>query len=165
MFYPGTLWSKRIKHLVVLSTITLNLYVMRIQDRIIELSNELASKAESISTPAEYAAIAADYSIAPVLSFMESIGAKDTTYLASGKLEQHITNAYSYSDRVGEIQTALNDAGFVLGILNWIWWLPIAFSVFWLVQDLKYGTYSKTIFVACLCSALINYYIFYQLLL
>ena len=178
-FYPGGLWIKRIKHLVVLSAIGLNLFMNNIQDFILSEIGRHAHNIGDASVELEVSSqVRGHFQILQEGSWREMWLKLFRYYYTDLPSPQELNEAIDAYNRVnqnlrnnnelilleiGEIERGLR---LVIQIIQWtsfFMWIPICISALWIFLDLRRGNAPEFV-KRCLLLALLFNFISYLLL-
>jgi hypothetical protein len=132
IFYPGSLWSKRITHLVGLSTLGISLFLGNVQSKVIDASQKLAGKTfeESIGTVEKVEAFIDEGAIRSFVlrRFADIPAAKSQLADVKQKLVE--------SDKMStQLYALLNKLLFIAGCLM----VGFTISLVWISCDLYWG--------------------------
>lgn len=167
MFYPGTIWAKRIRHLIVLCGIGTNLIINTIENQVLRLGENMIEQAEMLSNPATSTAYVLEHSIVPAISYMESTrfsGVLERFGVPSSEgIKAQIDNTYALKATLETYGPRYRDFALILQVINIIFWITIGLSALWILIDLVKGKQKSFIVVCLLLTALFNVASFHYL--
>jgi|GEM_PF-5524819 len=140
--YPGTIWTKRLKHFIVLSCISLSLWVNELQDRLLQDTQDI------IEQTSDYLPVMTNvcHYVEKTLPLYEriersslAIHMQDIDLPNSASLRDKITKVRSLEKSVIEMNSLFSHTSLILEVLTWIMLLQILYSLTWVFQDMKYG--------------------------
>ena len=141
MFYPGSLWLKRISRLIILCTIGINLFINDIQNVLLNIGTEMMELSIKLSDPTVNTAYVMENSIVPALEYIEetSFGyiIADYNIPNSQSLQKSIDSAYRLKNILDKYAPVYKNLSFVLKVISWLFWIPIVLSALWIFMDIK----------------------------
>lgn len=152
LIYPGSIWVKRLRHLVVMFSIGFNIFLNQLQNQFVQTAETLIAYADSTTAP--FVAVTADLGerLIPSLEalqnsrlgwVLEKFGLPEAKTLRKGLQEAKIAQEQLHS--CGKMLAFF--AG-LLDLATVCLWLTIGFSVCWLSCDIFIRRRTKEFFLA-----------------
>lgn len=168
LIYPGgNLWIKRLKHLCILCSVTIQIWVDNIQNEIVLEGERLTALAQSMNEPAIEIYDGLTSAIADVVSKGEKYDTQGWLGRLSIPKSEQIRNSKSglhvLQENLRRMSYLLHSCGAILLILDILWLGAVAFSFLWIVLDIIKSKVKGPAITIVLLSLLINY-ILYTLL-
>ena len=156
VIYPGSLWSRRLRHIAILFTISLNLAINTLQNKLIEYTSTVSEWTET--------------SIGTASSFDEKLvkRIKEIKETKAGWLLDYFNYEPKESKKLDGLHNQVK--GFnqaidltvkVLQGMSVFIWLSIVYSIVWLLCDLYYSTRKLPLICVFVLALLINVFIYY----
>lgn len=141
MFYPGSLWVKRLSHLSMLAMVGVNLFISEIHNKLYEVAEEMIAISVKLSDPAMDIAHMTEKSIVPALAYIENSSFRwivtDYGVPSSQSLTESIHTAYRLKDTLDKYAPVYKSLSQVLKAINYLFWIPIGISALWVAFDIK----------------------------
>lgn len=167
MFYPGSLWIKRLTRLFILYTIGVNLFINDLQNTLLQVGEEMITVSTALSDPAVNTAYVMEHSIVPALAYFETTRLssimKDYGVPDSQDLKDRIQMAYRQKDVLEQYAPVYKNLSLILKIISLFFWIPIALSALWIFIDIKKST-ARYFDVLALMGAICFNFVSYQYL-
>ena len=171
-FYPGGLLTKRFLHLLVIYSISINLYIGYIQDELYFESRCLIEEAEETVTQFKAVAEAGVNTLRSIENMLYWSDIDWWTY-ADVRLEGNKTAKKvkaqkrvidTYSEKLKEYGSVYAAMSTLLKILTWLFWIRVGVSLVWIIGDLMFGGARTAMFFFLSLSAVSNTLLFNYLL-
>lgn len=156
MVYPGNIWQKRIGHTVVLSTICLTIFLNRIENRIYNVTIETIGNTGSLLPDEDYGSKTL-YVLASAFHKIEESRFRwivDRFSLPTSEDLRKKAAAVEKLERLIEIAPRMSNIQRLVSLVSYLMWVPIVFSFYWMIMDLKYG-HAKLFTGLCLMFAIV----------
>lgn len=159
LIYPGSnIWIKRARHLTVLCTISVTLFLNHVQTRLFETGVYIMDLTESgsgaVVASAEYTGEAVERNITAI---------EQSRY---GWILNYFPKTDGMKGGIGELRVFQDKLSYMSGLLNagatilqWTsiaLWVTVGFSALWLLLDLIFGQRRKIVLFLLLLSGVVN---------
>lgn len=142
MIYPGTIWFKRFKHCIVISTVSVCFWVNTIQDQMMLATVNLAEHTEGYLPAANSVCKYTERAI-PSLQLLEKsqLGnyIQDNEFITTEQIQKHIQSIRAVSKCLPQLSRLLEISISLLRMALFVMILQIIFSISWMIMDVRFG--------------------------
>lgn len=164
-FYPGSLWGKRLLKLSLLSSIGVNLFINDIQNSMYKTGEEFIAVSMRLSEPSEQMANVIEQDMIPIVEYIENdywiqvaLDLLGVEVPSTGYLEGCVKTSRDFKEVLTTYGPLYKEFSLILGIINFLFWIPISLAGLWILFDLFKGKQWKFVSVALVVLALFNIY-------
>lgn len=158
--YPGTIWSKRLRHLLILFTISINIFLNQIQNQLFQTAERAINWSESIASPMIANAGAAGESLIPKIEAIEASKfgwiIQHFDLLSAQSIEQSVGKMQSLQKQLRSYGGTLQLAATLLAWMQTLLWGTIAYSCIWISCDLYFGRTRRLLLLAIAVAVIVN---------
>lgn len=168
LLYPGTLLSKRLARLTILFSVGFNLYLNDVQSYLLAQGEEMLERSAIIADEAQNAARVGQ-SLVKVLDELSGnplyrwFDQKQGLTHFRDNLNDNVQLVEDYSDSLEEIGAIYTTIAKALWITNILLWLSIAYAIFWLSLDKRFGKQPRWITTLVLLAIPFNFFTYFLL--
>ncbi|MCB0632630.1 MAG: hypothetical protein R2824_24115 [Saprospiraceae bacterium] len=142
-FYPGGIWFKRMGNILILFTITTNLFLNSLQNHLFEAAERFVTWADNTTSSAIATADQLGQELIPKLEKIEKSGWGQMIEHLQLPTAQDLRNGLStikdYQARFRQYGVILSMASKILKWTSILMWIPILYAGLWLVCDYIWG--------------------------
>ena len=143
---------------MVLCSISMNLYIGKLQNAILEEGQEIINTVDPLLPASSLIAQNIEDHIIPVIRKTEDKNLEwlpdDFGWFSSESLQKRTRTAHRFEQNNIEFRKLSDLSFYILKYVNLLMWFPIVLAGLWMYQDLQKGKY-KLVTVLCLTAALL----------
>lgn len=165
LFYPGSIWGKRLFKLMVLSSIGINLFINKLQNDLYQAGDQMLVLSYKLSEPANDIADMTEAYVIPSIKWIRknrAIGKIEdmgwVTFPNVRNLQDGVRTTRDFKRILEAYGPFYKDVSTILKIMSWFFWIPIGLAALWMFLDVLKGGVLKFNIIALTLVALINYY-------
>ena len=166
--YPGTLLSKRLARLTILFSVGFNLYLNNVQAYLLDQGEAILERSAIIADEAQNAARVGQSMVKLMDNLSENplyrwFDQRQGLTQFRDDLKDNVQLIEDYSNSLEEIGGIYTTIAKVLWITTIIFWLSIAYAIFWLALDKRFGKQPRWITTLVLLAIPFNFISYFLL--
>lgn len=147
LFYPGSIWVKRISKLALLYAVGFNLFINDVQNTLYKAGESMYETSNQLSKPANDIAHVVEENVIPAVQYVEtspriltSFDMVGLTFPSSDYLRHTVNNTKELKRVTTKYGGLYKGIALFLAIANWLFWIPISIAAAWIYLDIQRST-------------------------